>query len=297
MPLSFGGIVVAAIRNALTLLVILACAPAAAQSLVSRDKFTMLYMDVLRAAAPEIEVQVTGPMELTIEHDGNEVRAYLDNAYARYSAAPDMLDQVIGDYVAATVEQVVAPPAGGDVTRIVPVIKGATYLQELNAGAVGDEVVLIAHEPYNDDLIILYAEDTPRNIRYLGDEDLADMGVDRAGLREAAIANLDRLLPAIEARGDDGIYMLVADGNYEASLLLFDDIWSNDTWTTGGTPVAGEVVVTVPARDVLVVTGSRDAEGIATLRDIARDIVASDPYSLTDQLFVYRNGRFQPFEG
>lgn len=286
-----------ALKTVLILLAVTVSAPAVAQQLVSQDKFTMLYMDALRAAVPEVQVQVTGRMELSIEHDGNEVRAYLDNAYSRYSTAPDMLDQVIGDYVAATVEQVVAPPEETDVTRIVPVIKGATYLEELNAGAVGDEVVLIAHEPYNDDLIILYAEDTPRNIRYLGDDDLDDLGVDRAGLRQAAIANLDRLLPEVQAQGSDGTYMLIADGNYEASLLLFDDIWNGDLWSTGSLPVSGEVVIAVPARDVLVVTGSRDAVGIATLRDIARDIVASDPYSLTDQLFVYRNGRFQPFEG
>ena len=286
-----------AIRYAVLLIAILTAAPAAAQSLVSQDKFTMLYMDALRAAAPEVQVQVTGRMELSIEHDGNEVTAFLDNAYARYSTAPDMLDQVIGDYVAATVEQVVAMPAETDVTRIVPVIKGATYLEELNVDAIGDQTGLIAHEPYNDHLIILYAEDTPRNIRYLGDEDLDDLGVDRAGLRQAAIANLDRLLPDVQAQGSDGTYMLIADGNYEASLLLFDDIWNGDLWSTGSLPVTGEVVIAVPARDMLLVTGSRDAEGIATLRDIARDIVASDPYSLTDQLFVYRNGRFQPFEG
>ncbi len=287
----------ATMRTVLILFAMLIAVPASAQSLVSEGKFARLYVEALHAQVPELGVRMTGPMELTIEHEGAEIRAYLDNAYARYTSAPDTLDQVIGDYVSATLEQVLSGSAETDVTRIVPVIKEARYLDELGRGHVGDRAAEIAHESYNDDLIILYAEDTPRNIRYLGDQELEDLGVDRAGLRAAAIANLDRLLPEVQAQGSDGTYMLIADGNYEASLLLFDDIWSGDLWTTGSLPVTGEVVVAVPARDVLVVTGSRDAEGLAILREIASDVVAGDPYYLTDQLFIYRDGRFRPFDG
>lgn len=285
------------LQPVLVILAVTIAVPASAQSLVSEGKFARLYVEALQAQMPELGVRMAGPMELTIEHEGAEVRAYLDNAYSRYSSAPDTLDQVIGDYVAATLEQVQSGSAETDVTRIVPVIKDARYLVELGQGHVGDRAAEIAHERYNDDLIILYAEDTPRNIRYLGDQELEDLGVDRAGLRATAIANLDRLLPEVQAQGDNGIYMLTADGNYEASLLLFDDIWNGDLWTTGSLPVTGEVVVAVPARDVLVVTGSRDAQGLAVLREIAGEVVAGDPYFLTDQLFIYRNGHFQPFDG
>ncbi len=279
------------------LLVLFALPSLAQQLLITEDKFTALYVEALRAQVPEVEIQVTGRMELTLDYDGEQVRSYLDNAYARYSGAPDRLDEIISDYVLATVESLHAHDAKTDVARIVPVIKEAGYLEGLGEGVVGDEAAEIAHERYNDHLIILYAEDTPHNIRYLGEEHLDELGVDRAGLRQTAIDNLDRLLPDVEARGADGTYMLIADGNYEASLLLFDDIWSGDIWTTGSLPVAGEVVIAVPARDVLVVTGSRDAAGLAMLREIAADVVANDPYYLTDQLFIYRDGRFQPFEG
>lgn len=53
----------------------------------------------------------------------------------------------------------------------------------------------------------------------------------------------------------------------------------------------------LPARDLLLVTGSRDKTGLAVVRQIADETVAEDPYSLTNLLFVYRDGRFRPFDG
>ena len=279
--------------SALCLLLLLAAPQAAAQ--VSEGKFTQIYIDALRAQAPDLEVRLTGPMELEIGPDGEEITAYLGNAYARYLTDPDALQLVIDGYVSATLEQLESDFADIDVTRIVPVVKDAGYLAEL-LQTRGDRIE-VAHERYNEHLTILCAEDSPQSIRYLSDEDLEELGVDRAALRGQAIANLDRLLPELEAQGADGTYMLIADGNYEASLVLFDDIWQGDIWTSGSLPVEGEVVIAVPARDMLLVTGSRDAGGLAILRDIAADVIASDPYFLTDQLFVYRDGRFQPFGG
>ncbi len=284
------------LRTALFLLTVFASAAAAGQqSLVTEDKFTALYLEALRVQAPDLDVRVAGPMELSIGTDEGDITAYLDNAYARYRTAPDMLVEIIDDYVLATVDTARAQDTGTDVTRIVPVIKGADYLAELQRGTVGDRALEVAHERYNDHLVILYAEDTPRNIRYLSDEDLDELGVDRAGLRETAVSNLDRLLPEMLAQGSDGTYMLIADGNYEASLLLFDDIWTGDIWRNGSLPVIGDLVIAVPSRDLLLVTGSLDKGGLALLREIADQTVAEDPYSLTSQLFIYRDGRFQPF--
>ena len=102
---------------------------------------------------------------------------------------------------------------------------------------------------------------------------------------------------AQQALVSEGTYMLVADGSYEASLLLFDEIWTGDIWHDSGLPLSGDPVIAVPARDVLLVTGSRDERGLATLRRIAAEIVASEPYRLTDRLFIYREGRFRAFDG
>jgi uncharacterized protein YtpQ (UPF0354 family) len=91
-------------------------------------------------------------------------------------------------------------------------------------------------------------------------------------------------------RAGDHVFLVAAGGDYEASLLLLDDVWSG-----GQIKVNGDIVVAIPARDVLLVTGSRDRTGVRKVRELATKLVAEGPYGLTDALFVYRNGRFTKF--
>jgi uncharacterized protein YtpQ (UPF0354 family) len=60
--------------------------------------------------------------------------------------------------------------------------------------------------------------------------------------------------------------------------------------------VDGEIVVAIPARGILVVTGSRNKPGLKTLRELAAKTAAEAAYRLTSQLFVFRNGGFEPFD-
>ena len=84
--------------------------------------------------------------------------------------------------------------------------------------------------------------------------------------------------------------MLSAGGDYEASLLLFDDIWSD-----GQIKVEGDIVVAVPAKDALLVTGSKNRKGLAAMRKMVAKFSEEKRYRITDTLFVYRNGRFKKF--
>jgi uncharacterized protein YtpQ (UPF0354 family) len=144
-------------------------------------------------------------------------------------------------------------------------------------------------EPFSGELAIVYAEDRRQSLRYLTTRD--DVG-DRAKLRNLALGNLHRMLPKIEMRqGADHIFLIEAGGDYEASLLLADDIWSS-----GQIKVEGDIVVAVPGRSALFVTGSHNRSGIARLRAMAAELAAL-PYALTPALFVYRDGKFVKFEG
>ena len=84
--------------------------------------------------------------------------------------------------------------------------------------------------------------------------------------------------------------MMTAGGDYEASLLLFDDIWRG-----GKIKMNGDIVVAVPAKDALLITGSKSRKGIAAVRELAAKYKAESRYEITDTLFVYRNGRFVKF--
>lgn len=83
--------------------------------------------------------------------------------------------------------------------------------------------------------------------------------------------------------------MVTSHAEYGASLILVDSIWSGDQ-----VKVNGDIVVAVPAKDVVLVTGSRDRKNLAAMRQLAGDL-AKGSYGLLDTLFVYRKGRFVKF--
>ena len=106
-------------------------------------------------------------------------------------------------------------------------------------------------EPLNGDLVVVYAENRLGALRILSSRD--DVG-DRTRLRDAALTNLSRLLPKIEIRpGSDGVLLISAGGEFDASLLLAGNLWSG-----GQVKVDGDIVVAVPAKDVLIATGSHN---------------------------------------
>jgi uncharacterized protein YtpQ (UPF0354 family) len=277
------------------LVLVLSVAVAQAKPLSPGD-FTARFASALRAELRGATVTVQADLDLVIKDDqGWDAQAFLDNAYREYLAGrDDALDMVIERYVASIAEQQRRLTAKVDRARIVPVVKDRQWLIETQQPDPKRNGAARISEPYNDDLVVLYAEDTPHNIHYLVPGELAEAGLAQAELRALAVANLRTLLPGIEIRRGPLVSMIVADGNYESSLLLLDEIWSK-----GEVParVDGEVVIAIPARGVLLFTGSRNRPGLARLRALATNAAKTSTYRLTDTLFVYRGGRFARFDG
>jgi uncharacterized protein YtpQ (UPF0354 family) len=260
--------------------------------------FTRSYAERLQVALPAATVAVQGDLEVRWTPPSGSVHtSFLDNAWKEYAADPAALEQVMERMVGAAREIAEATGRVVDRRRVVPVIKDRGWLEErrraLRAGGAGDvSRVDEVSEDYNGALTIFYAEDRERGIAYLTADELARAGLKRAELRALAVRNLKGLLSAIELEGGNGLYMITAGGDYEASLILVDDLWTGESIAP---KVKGEVVIAVPARDLVLVTGSQDPAGLQKLRDLARKVMKEGTYTLTDQLFVWRGGKFVPF--
>lgn len=178
-------------------------------------------------------------------------------------------------------------------THIVPVIKDRTWLKESikEAREQSSDAANFVVDELNEDLLIIYAEDGPHTIRYLNTKNLEELGLKQTELRPLAIANLRKLLPQIQIGDLSPLFRLTANGTYDASLLLFDEIW-----TSGQIKVDGEIVVAVPASDILLISGSKNKAGMSRLRSAAKDVAAAANNPLTDRLFVYRGGKFVRFK-
>lgn len=262
-----------------------------AAELLPPPAFTAVVARAVTATLPSATVTVTGDLQLETRIPGGEaISNDLRNAYRRYIHDPEHLDDIIRQRVAALLESVrdaqTKPPL--DRSRIVPVLKTNAWVEAIQQQRKAAPDLQPLTEPFNDELTIVYAEDRSASIRFLMMHD--EVG-DRSKLRQLALANLHRLLPKIEMReGASGIFLIEAGGEYEASLLLADSIWSG-----GQIKVDGEIVAAAPAKDALLVTGSHNRAGIVRLRALAAEIAAG-AYGLTAALFVYRDGKFVRFD-
>ena len=270
------------------------CAGCSRSDVLSPREFTREFAEALRKAGPGRTVTIVGDLEVKVKSaDAGESTSFLNNAYDSYKQQPEAKAEVIERFVTAYLESFES--LNGEIgevdrSRIVPVIKDAPWLEEtrqamLTRGA--KETPEHVWEEFCPGLILVYAEDSPKNIRYLRPEDLETAKIERAELRKLASENLERLLPKIELRGTNGLYMITAGGDYEASLLVLDSIWNG-----GEMEVKGDVVVAIPTRDLLLVTGSADTKGIAEVREMVKQAIAEGSYRLTEKLFVYRDGKF-----
>lgn len=262
--------------------------------LLSKPQFTEAFAAELRAALPGHRIDISGALHVVVHGpNGKSQVAFLDNCYAEYRQDPKHRDELFarhrsGLLANAQLEDAIDP------AQIVPIIKDRAWLEEVRVGlkargAEGSPDYI--YDSLNEELVIVYAEDNPTAIRYLTPENLPAAGVARERLHELAILNLRRLLPEIKLHGSEGTYMLTAGGNYEACLILLEEIWNERKLE-----VEGDYVVALPSRDLLLVTGSENAPGIAKLREMAAKTIREAAYHPTGELFVYRAGHFRKLE-
>ena len=241
------------------------CSGCSKPNVLTPTQFTNEFAVELRKASPGLRVEVVRDMELKVmTADGRESTSFLDNAYDTYKLDPNSKQEVIKRFVAAGLDTIASLGKSEPVDRklIVPVIKDRPWLEETKQALLARGAKKLPEHVYEDlnaDLIILYAEDSPKNIRYVGPKDLDEAHIEKKELRTLACENLKRLLPKIERHGTNGLYMIVAGGDYEASLLLLDSIWTDIR-----KEVRGDVVVAIPSRDLLLVK-PRDASQIGLL--------------------------------
>ena len=219
--------------------------------------------------------------------NGTEARVGLGNYYRQYHAQPDILDDLVEATVAALQQMGRDDNGGLDRERVLPVIKHHDWVANAHAGTQAEDgkpagpVVT----PVVGDLVLAYVEDGDVNMRFLVPSDLERLGVTgMEALHDLALANFGdyaRTRTGLESFAP-GVFRAQVDGYYDASLFLFADELAR------GARIAGDVVVAVPARDVMLLCSADDAAAIATLRDTAARVESESPYLVSPRLYVLR---------
>jgi hypothetical protein len=128
--------------------------------------------------------------------------------------------------------------------------------------------------------------DTP-----LGGADLHQLGLDERTLHRLAFANLHSMIDTVSLHGSPPALMASFHG-IESSLLLADAFWAELVPDLPGAPV-----VAVPARDVLVITGSDSPAGLDKAHRCVERVMFAGPYnSLVSDLLERRGNCWYVFD-
>lgn len=249
-------------------------------------EYTKQYHEVLVKEFPDVSFSILDERTIDARFNGQLARLSVDNAYIAYQSNPDSLQQIMASYI-TSLRSAFAQADTASAARIIPVIKPHSYLN-MTIHPGGPKINPGVYDIYNDELVILYAIDLPSNVRGITESDLTKFGIKRESLLEIAMNNLMKILTGIQVKGGNGLFMVMAGGTYESSLFLHHGIINNENFK-----VNGELVIAIPNRDVLLVTGSNDTQNIAKVATIANQMFSENNYPISPYLFKEVDNKWQ----
>jgi len=263
---------------------------------ISEDEFTNRYITIIKKKNTELLVKKTASLSVEYEAtSGIKQSSNLHNAYLQYKSKPEDLNPILEQYSNSLIENALKLSTSLDKNRIFPVIKDKNYISQ---------IILMAKEKYknksmpflykklNEALYLVFALDTKNSMRFLNESDLTELELEVKDLLPLSIENLKREFAGLSVQGDPaGLSMLVADGNYEASFFVVDSLWD-----TGVFPVKGDIVIHMPSRDTVLITGSEDLDGLKRVSEIISNNTNKLAYPITNIGFIRVNGAWELYK-
>lgn len=274
------------------ILMVLFCQASYAGKILSESEFVERYVNAVKDKVDGVKVVVAGNLEVKFESgDGDERVSFLDNAYLTYKNNPESLEDILEQYSGSLKEMFQPVEASFGKERIFPVIKDSEYIRQVEAMVKekgSKDNFPFYYERLNKELFVLYVFDTETSMQFISQDDIDKLGIKNKELRHLAKNNLWDSVQ-LQLQGNPGaVSMLVADGTYEASFILYDGIWSKEQF-----PVKGDIVVYIPTRDLVLITGSEDAEGLKQVRSIVYDPKNEWPHMVSDKGFVRKGNDWE----
>ncbi|PGE94311.1 hypothetical protein COF51_25010 [Bacillus pseudomycoides] len=148
------------------------------------------------------------------------------------------------------------------------------------------------HTFFNEDLMITFLVKDHQNdyFQYVQNKHISEEGLDEEQLVEIGINNLYKLADEKELRVhrlSEGCFALILDGNFEASLIVLDDLWEHSLKEF----VSNGYAVAIPARDILVFCDCNASNGIEKMRGIIEKVWEDGDHLLIDKILVRSEGK------
>jgi len=271
-------------------------------SQMSERDFTQYFTNRASEVLKDVQFRVLRPLQLNSKDvNGYELTVFLDNAYAQYRSGPDNLRSIVDSHIQSIRSQreVLASKTGKSIFAVVkPADYLATVKRQLSQAGLADKEVPLVFDRINDDLYVFYVFDSDNGMRMITKKDLVESKMDEKTIRAVAVQNLTAYfdkkgvnIRRLEKAGSAKVYVVSLDENYEASILLLSKYWNKKTFD-----VSGEIVAFVPARNMVLVTGSSDVEGMRIAKYLANNAFKEFGYAISPNGYSYEPGSWKPYK-
>lgn len=275
-------------RTSVLAILAMLCLTAASPNLLSGPAFRDAYVDALRTAIPDVEVELRDDETFTAKWDADkEIEVNTGNAYRRYREDPDELAAILARYVAVVTQ--LDEPGASDPGTLVILIRPADYVEgavRFVAAKPGPPAVdpTPLSRPLAGDLRAYVAVDSATAFSIPAAADLRDkLKLDDAAIWDRALANTTPQLLRPRPPGRKAVSIITTGKGLAASLLVDDAYWDSPRMRA-----AGPLFVSPVGRDMVVVVRD-DGKVLDSLRRIAAEEVG-EPDGLSSLILTRRDG-------
>ncbi|KQL55401.1 hypothetical protein AN964_07040 [Heyndrickxia shackletonii] len=173
----------------------------------------------------------------------------------------------------------------GNEKKIFPVIRSTSFPQESSDGNT------FITDDHTAETRIYYALDLGNTYRLVDEELLKKEGWDQEKIREMAQFNLRSLSTEMKkdtVAGNDYYFLNTNDG-YDASRILNEKFLKEMS-----EKIEGDMAVSVPHQDVLIICDLRNETGYDILAQMSMSFFTNGHVPITALSFIYENGELEP---
>ncbi len=227
--------------------------------------------------------------------DGEEVSFFLGNLYVTANDSTENVDEITARYVSVILNSVgVEEERAPDQIRknLFPIVRHIDY-----ANAIKTFVKDAAdrHEyfvkPLKADYRILIALDTDESISVPSLKDLQILRMSETELLSLAVDNFRRKYSEkISVEHGNGVHMVLLDGNYEASVLLLDEYWEEESGR-----LRDKIIAVAPARDVLLYAQESNTNAVSQIIQLAEENISTLSNAISDRPLIWNDGLWSAY--
>jgi hypothetical protein len=262
-------------------------------STATQGAFADLFLKAARRAG-HFENFVYDEREFRLElkrADGAEYYVYLSNAHADYCKAAEAdRASVVDRYVRSVLTQ---PAVGKSTSRqsLLPAVRGRALHEFLDLMLAIDGAEVTGgryHRTLGSDIAVSVASDSESQIALLTDETITDLGLDYEQALRIATDNLRRVSNDNWIEIGPSLFQSGWKDDYDPARLLLADVIKK-------LPIKGDPVALAIDNNTLLVTGSKNKQGLLDMASLGRKMLEETTRPLSGQAIVLTDAGWADF--